>query len=60
MRTVWEVTRGGTSSQPHVLVSRSGEVISGKDRDGRSGAGSNTLCCDFRFLSMDGMWCKRV
>ena len=35
-------------------------MISGKDKDGRSGAGSDTLYCDFRFLSMDGMWHGRV
>ena len=52
---VCEVTKGGTSSHPHVLVSSEGDVISGRDKDGRSGAGSDTLCCDLRFLSIDGM-----
>jgi hypothetical protein len=60
VRIACEVTRGGTSSHPHVLVSRKGDVISGKDKDGRSGAGSETLCCDFRFLSIDGMWAVGV
>jgi len=41
---VCEVTKDGTSSQPHVLVSSKGDVISGRDKDGRSGAGSDTLC----------------
>ena len=44
VRTVCEVTKDGTSSQPHVLVSSKGDVISGRDKDGRSGAGSDTLC----------------
>jgi hypothetical protein len=56
VRTVCDVTSGGTSSHPHVDVSRRGEVISGNERDGRSVGGSDTFCCDFRFRSMDGMW----